>query len=123
MEVHDLAIENRVFGVRAACFAAILEHIGDGQVYAPVFHAALDNADGNFVVKSTDKSDLGRFPKKLRDKVPSFFGSWKVTEKELILSNISGADQELVKELKVPFSKIDNQNIEIDGAKFKRGAA
>ena len=78
-------------------------------------------ADGYFVVRSLDKSDLTQFPKNLRNKVDSFMGRWTIADSEIRLAEISGPGQKLVDEVKISYRKIDNNKFEIDGAKFNRG--
>ncbi|MCA8937927.1 MAG: hypothetical protein KDB68_17200 [Planctomycetes bacterium] len=80
------------------------------------WHFAADN----FIVTSTDDKDLTRFPSEMQGKVASFYGDWKVTDTEIVLSNISGPGQKLIKELRVPYKRISNQKVEIDGKTFSR---
>lgn len=78
-------------------------------------------ADGNFVVKTMNKKDLLGFPRVMRNKTEAFFGSWTLTDKEIVLTNISGAGQTLIDEVKIPYRKIDNSKFELDGVSFSRG--
>lgn len=79
-------------------------------------------ADGAFVVRSTDPSDLTRFPKELQNKVDAFFGNWALKDSEIVLTAVSGQGQRNALDLSVPYKRISNQEIEIDGAKFTRKA-
>ncbi len=78
-------------------------------------------ADGNFVVKTMNKKDMLGFPRVMRNKTEAFFGSWTLKEKEIVLTNISGAGQTLIDEVKIPYRKIDNSKFELDGVSFSRG--
>ncbi|HPF41747.1 MAG TPA: hypothetical protein P5081_23220 [Phycisphaerae bacterium] len=80
------------------------------------WHFAADN----FIVTSTNDKDLTRFPTEMQGKVASFYGDWKVTDTEIVLSNISGPGQKLITELRVPYRRISNQKVEIDGKTFSR---
>ena len=90
----------------------------DDEVDTFSWHFAADN----FVVTSTDETDLTLFPKGMRNKVKSFYGDWKVTDTEIVLSKISGPQQKLIEELRIPYKRISNQQVEIDGRTFSRSA-
>ncbi|MCB9853185.1 MAG: hypothetical protein H6819_08830 [Phycisphaerales bacterium] len=77
-------------------------------------------AAANFVVTSEDKDDLTRFPKEMQGKVASFYGDWEVTPTEIVLTNISGPGQQLIKEVRISYKPIDGKKIEIDGKTFSR---
>lgn len=79
-------------------------------------------ADGSFVVRSNDKTDLTMFPKEMRNKAKEYFGTWKVAGDEIVLTNISGPSQQLIKEVKISCKRISNQAVEIDGIKYTRNA-
>lgn len=82
------------------------------------WHFAADN----FVVTSTDETDLTQFPKGMRNKVKSFYGFWKLTDSEIVLTKISGPGQSLIEEIRIPYKRISNQKFEIDGKTFTRNA-